>query len=85
MRHHAYPFGACDARVAAAAAKVYDGAFTTRLDYVRAGADPCLLPRLDAHYLRFLADAGSLDSAGTRAWIALRRFGRAVRGSGEGS
>jgi peptidoglycan/xylan/chitin deacetylase (PgdA/CDA1 family) len=79
VRLHAYPFGSCDARVAAACARVYDGAFTTRLDYVRRGDDPRLLPRLDAHYLRFLAARGDLASLPTRAWLGIRRAGRAVR------
>jgi peptidoglycan/xylan/chitin deacetylase (PgdA/CDA1 family) len=79
VRVHAYPFGACDARVAAACARVYDGAFSTRLDWVAAGDDVRLLPRLDAHYLRFLSARGDLGSIATRAWVGLRRLGRSVR------
>jgi peptidoglycan/xylan/chitin deacetylase (PgdA/CDA1 family) len=79
VRLHAYPFGLCDARVAAAAARVYDGAFTADLDWVRPGVGPHRMPRLDAHYLRFLGRCGDLGGAGTRGWIALRRLGRAVR------
>jgi peptidoglycan/xylan/chitin deacetylase (PgdA/CDA1 family) len=76
---HAYPFGACDARVARACARVYEGAFTTRLDRVRRGDDPHLVPRLDAHYLRFLAHRGDLDGAASGAWLALRRAARSAR------
>jgi peptidoglycan/xylan/chitin deacetylase (PgdA/CDA1 family) len=79
VRFHAYPFGAVDSRVAAACARVYEGAFGTRLDWVTPGDDPAALPRLDAHYLRGLASRGRLDGTVTRAWIAVRRAGRAAR------
>jgi len=79
VRLHAYPFGFHDARVATAARRVYDGAVTTDLDFVRPGASLFALPRLDAHYLRFLASRGDLDGPGTRAYLSIRRAGRAVR------
>lgn len=79
VRFHAYPFGAVDSRVAAACARVYEGAFGTHLDWVTPGDDVSALPRLDAHYLRGLATRGRLDGPVTRAWIAVRRAGRAAR------
>jgi peptidoglycan/xylan/chitin deacetylase (PgdA/CDA1 family) len=79
VRTHAYPFGACDDRVAAACGRAYDAGFTTVLDYVRPGANPRLLPRLDAHYLRFLGERGDLGGLATRAYLGLRRAGRAAR------
>jgi peptidoglycan/xylan/chitin deacetylase (PgdA/CDA1 family) len=79
VRSLAYPFGFNDARVVRAAAATYDAAFTTRLGRVQPGDDLHRLPRLDAHYLRFLETRGSLDGAGVRAYLALRGFGRAVK------
>ena len=46
---------------------------------VRGGDDPFRLPRLDAHYFRHLATRGDLDGTSARAWIAVRRAGRALR------
>jgi peptidoglycan/xylan/chitin deacetylase (PgdA/CDA1 family) len=85
---HAYPFGGHDGRVAAACARAYDGAFTTRLDYVESGDPAWTLPRLDAHYLRFLGRRGDPAGLPMRAWVALRGAGRALRarlGGGDGS
>ncbi len=75
----AYPFGALDVRVANEAIRVYEGCFTTELAEVRPGMEPARLPRLDAFYLGFLADRGDLDASWVRAWLAVRRAGRAVR------
>jgi peptidoglycan/xylan/chitin deacetylase (PgdA/CDA1 family) len=79
VRSLAYPFGYHDARVVAAAAKVYDLAFTTELRRATPGCDPYRIPRLDAWYLRYLARRGSLDAPATAAYLAARRFARAVR------
>ncbi|HYC77168.1 MAG TPA: polysaccharide deacetylase family protein [Planctomycetota bacterium] len=75
----AYPFGLHDARVRRAAAQVYDAAFGVRLDWVRPGDDRYALPRLDGWYLKGWARRGGPASAGSAAWIALRRLGRRVR------
>lgn len=85
VRTLAYPFGGVDARVARAAAEVYDAAFTTRFARVARGADPHLLPRLDGWYLRFLARRGSLDAPHVRAYLALRAALRHVRAAATGA
>lgn len=75
----AYPFGFHDVRVVAAARRVYDACFTTVLRVAHPGGDAAQIPRLDAHYLRFLERRGDLDDCATRAWLTLRRGVRAVR------
>lgn len=75
----AYPYGAVDARVAAAAARHYRLACTTELRPLARGVAPHLLPRLDAYYLR---RAGALEAWGSRRFhrrLALRRAARRLR------
>lgn len=74
----AYPYGAVDRRVLAAAAE-FRWACTTEFRTVDGPWTSHGLPRLDAWYLR---DKRLLDSWGTarfRAWIWARRQGRAAR------
>lgn len=75
----AYPYGAVDARVAAAAGRRYHLACTTELRPLEPGLDFHLLPRLDAFYLR---RRGALEAWGSRRFarrLALRRAARDVR------
>lgn len=74
----AYPYGATNPAVQAAAAATYRMAYGTRLDLVRPGAPPFELPRVDAWYLT-PARAASLDQPATIAWLTLRRALRRVR------
>lgn len=79
-RYLAYPYGYHDARVRAIAARAYRGCFTTRLDYLHAAVSLNAIPRLDAHYLRSTRLVRNLDGQGARAYIALRRALRRLRG-----
>ena len=79
-RYFAYPYGCHDSRVRAIAAKRYAGCFTTRLDYVGASTALDAIPRLDAHYLRSSNFVRALPGKRARAYIALRRALRRLRG-----
>jgi peptidoglycan/xylan/chitin deacetylase (PgdA/CDA1 family) len=75
----AYPYGDCDARTARAAARYFDIACTTELRPLGAKDEACLLPRLDAYYLR---SPGSLEQWGSRRQrlhLAARAAARRVR------
>jgi peptidoglycan/xylan/chitin deacetylase (PgdA/CDA1 family) len=74
----AYPYGRLDARVGAAASRVYTHAVTTDLRPMAAGEDPLHLPRLDAFYLR---GPGRLESWGTPAFARYLLLRRAARGA----
>lgn len=75
----AYPYGALDARTAAAAARWYRYACTTELRAVAPDDQPHRLPRLDAWYLRSPRRLASFGSRSFRAWIWGRRQARRVR------
>lgn len=77
-RSFAYPFGACDARVAALCAGSFSLAVTTRLGLAGAGSDRLLLPRIDSYYLRGRSMAG-LDTPRFRALLAGRQLLRRAR------
>jgi peptidoglycan/xylan/chitin deacetylase (PgdA/CDA1 family) len=75
----AYPYGAHDARVAAAAGRFYSLGLTTELRPLGPGTQPMRLPRLDAYYL---PRRESLEGFGTRrftARLAARRLLRQAR------
>lgn len=77
----AYPYGAHDEAVRRLAGGVYEAAFGTRLA-LATGADlreRVRIPRVDAYYLRRLPATAVVGSASGRAYLALRRWGRAVR------
>lgn len=81
IRYLAYPFGAFDRRIMAAAEGEYAAAFTTQLSAVPRAPHPHAIPRIDAYYLD---QAGLLDtvhrgSADRR--LALRRWLRRIRGT----
>ncbi len=73
----AYPYGAHDTRVAAAAASVFRFACTTELRPLARLDAPARLPRLDAYYLR---GRGRLARWGTPALAGYLRVRAAVRG-----
>jgi peptidoglycan/xylan/chitin deacetylase (PgdA/CDA1 family) len=67
----AYPYGSVNPAVAAAAARVYARACTTRLGVIHSADRPELLPRLDMFYWR---ESGRLESWGSarfqgRLWV----------------
>ncbi len=74
-RAFAYPYGAVDSRVAAAAAG-FDQAVTTELRSLGAAPDPRRLPRLDAFYFR---ESGKLEAWGSAAFVARLAFRGALR------
>lgn len=75
----AYPYGAVDARVAAAAGGRYRLACTTELRPLKTGDATHLLPRLDTFYLRRPGTLEAWGSGRFRRRIALRRLARGVR------
>jgi hypothetical protein len=77
----AYPYGSTNHRVRAAASKVYDGAFGTRLAYASSSDDRYDIPRLDAYYLRSPSAVGRLLTGRWHGRLAIRRAIRAVRGT----
>lgn len=79
VRSFAYPYGALDARVRAAAVRHFDLACGTRLGYLDDDADPHDLPRLDMYYFRAVPDLAGLFSAPRRGYVALRALLRACR------
>lgn len=81
VEHFAYPFGAFDARVRTAVARVFRSACTTELARARAGQDPWRLPRVDAHYLRSPLLRGLLAAGAPDPYLRLRRRLRQWRGS----
>lgn len=77
----AYPYGAHDDTVRELARDVYEGACGTRLA-LATPADlraPFELPRIDAYYLRGFAVTDAIDSFIGRGYLAVRRWGRALR------
>lgn len=76
----AYPYGAVDARVAAAATRWYRWAVTTQLRPLAGDDAPHRLPRLDAWYLRDPARLDGFGSGRFRAWLWCRRQARRLRG-----
>jgi peptidoglycan/xylan/chitin deacetylase (PgdA/CDA1 family) len=75
----AYPYGACDWRVRSAAARHFDAAFGTRLDYSRSFEDVFRLSRIDAHYLRSPRSLRALLDGRWRGWLRWRRTLRNAR------
>lgn len=79
-RTFAYPFGRYNERVKEMVASCFDAACTTVLR--RTGDEPAhLLPRVDAYYLRGPRDVRRLLAGKRDAYLAIRRWGRALRGS----
>lgn len=66
----AYPYGLASDAVARRAAEVYDLAVTTRMRFLRPGAPPHRLPRIDTYYLR--APGARAPVFGRRSRLRLR-------------
>lgn len=80
IRSFAYPYGIVPPGAAAALADAgYLAACTTRIGVVRDGADPFLLPRVDAHYLRRPALLAAALCGRARPYLATRRVGSYAR------
>ncbi len=77
----AYPYGASNPRVREIAARHFDAAFGTRLDYATAGDDPFDIARVDAYYLGSGRSRELLIAGRWRRRLAVRRALRAVRAS----
>lgn len=75
----AYPYGACNDRVLAAARRSFALACTTELRALSEGEDPLRLPRLDAYYFRAPGALERWGSARQRCAIAARAVGRRLR------
>jgi peptidoglycan/xylan/chitin deacetylase (PgdA/CDA1 family) len=75
----AYPYGAHDTRVMAAASKVYDHACTTDLRPLHHEDDAYRLPRLDAYYLRSEGALESWESPQLRLYLRARAGARRAR------
>jgi peptidoglycan/xylan/chitin deacetylase (PgdA/CDA1 family) len=75
----AYPYGIATARVRRAAARHFDAAFGTRLDYASAFQDPHHLARIDAYYLRSRRALDRLVSGRWHPWLRIRRMLRGAR------
>lgn len=74
----AYPFGGIDETATRVAMRQFRTACTTVLQ--RATDEPrCLLPRVDAYYVRSLRDLKRLVAGGLDHYLTLRRWGRSVR------
>jgi peptidoglycan/xylan/chitin deacetylase (PgdA/CDA1 family) len=71
----AYPYG----RVPVNVRPPFDLACGTRMSYVRQGADPIDLPRIDAFYLRRGPSTGSLYSSHAAVWFGARAILRSLR------
>lgn len=78
----AYPYGAMNDSVVAAAARHHSWAVSTRLAPLDQALDvPLALPRLDAYYLRESWTHGLFGTPLLTGWIAARRRLRALRGA----
>jgi peptidoglycan/xylan/chitin deacetylase (PgdA/CDA1 family) len=75
----AYPYGIATARVRRAAARYFDAAFGTRLDYTSSFQDPHNLARIDAYYLRSRRALDRLASGRWQPWLRMRRMLRGAR------
>lgn len=75
----AYPYGACDERVAAVVRRRFALACTTELRPLGATEDPMFLPRLDAYYFRAPGALERWGSPRQRCVIAARAVGRSLR------
>lgn len=75
----AYPYGVETPPIREAAARHFDGAFGTRLNYADVEQDAFALSRIDAFYLRSAQALGALISGRWRAKLRARRALRAAR------
>lgn len=76
----AYPYGGYDGHVRMLVSRHFNLACATSLGFAGIRSDLFALPRLDVYYLRRPALFRRLFSAGMKAYLGLRRVGRALRG-----
>jgi len=74
----AYPYGRSNASVRRVAGRYFRWACGARLDFVRPGADPLDLPRVDVYYLRDLKRFREV-ALGEDLYLRIRRALRTVR------
>ena len=79
VRSFSFPYGAAGKRIQEIAARYFDRACGTKLDYVTAGSDDRCLPRIDAYYLETPKHFRTLLTRQGQRRIALRRFARETR------
>ncbi|MGJ5818063.1 polysaccharide deacetylase family protein [Paludibaculum fermentans] len=79
VRAFAYPYGVADAQVRQLAGERFDWCCSVELDFVRAGADPAFLPRLDMYYFQAAARFESLVAGKAEQYVAARRSLRRIR------
>jgi peptidoglycan/xylan/chitin deacetylase (PgdA/CDA1 family) len=80
VRTFAYPYGARPTAAArAAVAQTYDLAFATTVGRVAPSADPVLLPRIDAHYVRDPRLLRRVLVGACDTYLGLRRLGSRTR------
>jgi peptidoglycan/xylan/chitin deacetylase (PgdA/CDA1 family) len=75
----AYPYGAASARVERAAARYYNAAFGTQLDYATTAESQFRVARIDAYYLRSKRALELLIKGRLRSRLRVRRALRKVR------
>ena len=75
----AYPYGSCNATVAAAAAQFFDHACTVDLRPLEARENRYLLPRLDMYYFRNNAMLDSWGSSSLKLYLRARAGARRCR------
>lgn len=80
----AYPYGRWSRSVRDIVSRHYEGACSTGAGVVEANADPYVLPRVDAHYVRRPALFQMAFTGSFKAYIAARRLIRRIRRQPEG-
>ena len=75
----AYPYGHVNAAAHDVIASRYDAGFTAELGYLPTQADPHLLPRIDAYYLRSAAIGRRFMTGPGRGYLWLRSILRSLR------
>ena len=78
-RSFAFPYGATGKPIQEIAARYFDRACGTKLDYVTASSNDYSLPRIDAYYLQTPEHVETLLTSSGQRRIALRRFARETR------
>lgn len=79
-RLFAYPYGAFDARVAAAAGARYEACFSTNMAFIGRDNDRLQVPRIEAYYLRGAWPGGRLLGPAAQAYLTGRGSIRRLRG-----
>jgi len=84
VAYFAYPYGRWNSGIRELVQQHYSAACSTGAGVVMPDADPFVLPRVDAHYLRTPAALRSMFTARFLAYVATRRFIRRIRRQPEG-